>query len=411
MIKRRAFLAAWNLAICYALSAAPPAVNVPKTGMDPARLSQIPGRMKAFVEKGTIPGVVTLVQRHGALASLEAVGYQDLESHKPMRTDTIFQIMSMTKPFTGVGIMILMEEGKLALSDPVEKYLPEFRGMSVIDHREGDRRILRPPARKVTIRDLLTHTSGMYAKMPPALDPLENWMSKTLAEVVLIGSQQPLDFDPGTKWQYSNIGIATAGRIIEVLADQPYEKFLESRIFQPLGMRDSYLFPPPEKYERIAACYTLENGKLKLMGEDTLGGGRYRYRKGVRNPLPEGGLYSTASDLAAFYQMMLNGGMLNGKRILSKATVDLMTRVHTGDLKTANPGTSYGLSWSVVSDPMGSLALPLLSTGSYGHGGAFGTYGWVDPKQDMVGVFLVQRPSASDERNAFMSLAGSAIVD
>jgi CubicO group peptidase (beta-lactamase class C family) len=389
------------------------AIAYSATGMDPERLARIPARMKAFVDRGTIAGAVTLIERHGQIASVEAVGYQDLETKKAMRTDTIFQIMSMTKPFTATGIMILMEEGKLALSDPVEKHLPEFKGMWVIESRDGDKvRTLRRPARPITIRDLLTHTSGMYgAEIPPALKDLEVRLRKTLAEEVAIGSQQPLDFDPGAKWQYSNIGIATLGRIIEVVGDQPYDRFLDARIFRPLGMKDTYLSPPPEKYDRIASAYTLEKGKLKPMGPDTLGGGDWKYRKGARNPIPAGGLYSTASDLATCYQMMLSGGTHNGKHILSRPTVGVMTALHTGELKAGNPGTGYGLAWAVVRDPMGSLSLPGCSIGTYGHGGAFGTYGWVDPKKDLVGVFLVQRPGATDERNAFMSIANSAIMD
>jgi len=396
------------------LSAAPPAVNATKAGMDPERLSRIPLRMKSFVEKGTIAGAVTLVQRHGSLASLETVGYQDLETKKPMRPDTIFQIMSMTKPITAAGVMILMEEGKLALSDRVAKHLPEFQGMWMVDSKDGDKtRSLKRPSRPITIRDLLTHTSGMYGGLllPPHGD-MKNFMSKTLAEVVAIGSQQPLDFEPGTQWQYSNIGIAALGRIIEVLGDQPYEKFLESRIFQPLGMKDTYIFPPAEKFERIATAYTLTDGKLKVMGEDTLGGGDLKYRKGAKYPLPEGGLYSTAQDLAAFYQMMLSGGTYGGKRLLSRPTVDVMTALHTGDLQAGHSsGMGYGLAWAVTREPMGTLTLPLTSIGTYGHGGAFGTHGWVDPKKDLLGVFLVQRPGATDERNAFMSLAGSSILD
>lgn len=396
-----------------ALQAAPPAINSSKAGMDAEHLSLIPARMKTFVDKGTIAGTVTLVARHGAVASLEAVGYQDVESKKPMRADTIFQIMSMTKPFTAVGIMLLMEEGKLALNDPIEKHLPEFKGMWVIESKEGDKaRSLVRPTRAITIRDLLTHTSGMYGNPPAAFKDLKTWMGMTLAQVVAIGSQQPLDFQPGTKWQYSNIGIATLGRIIEVVGDQPYEKFLENRIFQPLGMKDSYIFPPSEKFERIASCYTLENGKLKKMGEDTLGGGALLYRKGAKYAFPEGGIYSTASDLVAFYQMTLNGGTYNGKRILSKPTVDVMTAVHTGDLTAGHSaGMGYGLAWAVVRDPLGSLSLPLNSIGSYGHGGAFGTYGSVDPRKDLIEVFLVQRPGADTERNAFMAIAGSSILD
>ncbi|MSV28216.1 MAG: class A beta-lactamase-related serine hydrolase [Bryobacterales bacterium] len=411
MTTRRTFFLATPVLLVHAVIAAPPAVDTSKAGMDAERLARIPARMKSFVDKGTVAGTVTLLQRHGALASLETAGYQDLASKKPMKPDTIFQIMSMTKPVVGAAVMILMEEGKLAISDPVEKHLPEFRGQWMIASAEGDTRTMKRPARPITIRDVLTHTSGMYANLPLSFNNLKTWMGMPLSQVVAMGAQQPLDFEPGTKWQYSNIGIATAARIVEVLADQPFEQFLASRIFQPLGMKDSYIFPPAEKHDRIASCYTLENGKLKEMGEDTLGGGPLKYRKGAKYSLPEGGMYSTAADLAAFYQMMLNGGTYNGKRLLSKSTIQVMTALHTGDLKAATPGVGYGLSWALVRDPMGSLSLPLASVGTYGHGGAFGTYGWVDPKKDLLGVFLVQRPGASDERNALMAIGGSAIMD
>jgi CubicO group peptidase (beta-lactamase class C family) len=351
---------------------------------------------------------VTLIQRHGALASLEAVGYQDLESKQPMKTDTIFRIASMTKPFTAVGIMILMEEGRIALGDPVEKYLPDFKNMWVIESRESDKngdtkRTLRRPSRPVTLRDLLTHTSGMFGMPPETLEEAIARKTRTLADVVTLASQKPLDFDPGTKWQYSNLGIATLGRIIEVVADQPYEKFIESRIFQPLGMKDSFFFLPADRQHRLATMYVLDKGKLKKADWELSG-------NGAKYPFPEGGMYSTALDLASFYQMMLNGGTYNGKRILSRATAELMTEVHTGQLQAGHsPGMGYGLAWAVVRTADGTL--PLTSIGAYGHGGAFGTYGWVDPKKDLVGVFLVQQPDVSTERSAFMAMAASAISE
>jgi len=390
------------------LHAAPPAVNTSKAGMDPELLARVPARVKAFVEKGTIPVAVTLVQRHGALASLEAVGYQDLESKQPMKTDTIFRIASMTKPFTAVGIMILMEEGRVSLGDAVEKYLPDFKNMWVIESRDGDKngdtkRTLRRPSRPVTLRDLLTHTSGMYGMPPETLDEAIARKTRTLADVVTLASQKPLDFDPGTKWQYSNLGIATLGRIIEVVADQPYEKFIESRIFLPLGMKDSFFFLPADRQHRLATVYVLDKGKLKKADWDFSG-------NGAKYPFPEGGMYSTALDLASFYQMMLNGGSYNGKRILSRATAEMMTEVHTGELQAGHsPGMGYGLAWAVVRTADGTL--PLTSIGAYGHGGAFGTYGWVDPKKDLVGVFLVQQPDVSTERSAFMAMAASAIAE
>jgi CubicO group peptidase (beta-lactamase class C family) len=398
------------LAASTCLLAASPPRDTAKTGMDPDRLAKIPVRMKSFVDKGTIAGSVTLVSRHGVISSLEAVGFTDLDHKKPMRTDAIFQIHSMTKPVTATGIMLLMEEGKLALSDPVEKHLPEFRGMWVIESQDaGKTRVLRRPARPITIRDLLTHTSGMSLNPPPGIGELHGALHKTLAEAVAFFSQQPLEFEPGTKWQYSNTGLATAGRIIEVLSGMPYEKFLEARIFRPLGMKDSYIYPPAEKYDRIPSAYILKDGKTEKYFSDPLGEGAMKYRQGAKYPLPEGGIYATAADMAAFYQMMLNGGTYNGVRLLSRATVDVMTAVHTGDLRTNGPGMGYGLAWAVVRDADG--ALPLAPVGTYSHGGRYGTFGFVDPKNDLIGVFMIQREGGSEERLAFMELAEAAVTE
>ena len=373
-------LAVLALAAATLLAAAPPdPTAAKKAGLDPDRLALIPARVKTFVEQGTIAGAVTLVARRGVMAGFEAMGYQDLEKRKPMRTDTIFQIMSMTKPVTGVGILLLMEEGRLALGDPVEKYLPQFRGLWVISTQDGDKsRTLRRPPRPITIRDLLTHTSGMAPVPPDSIKELLQKFDLTLAEAVAIYSQQPLEFDPGARWRYSNPGIAVLGRIIEVVSGQPYERFLEERILMPLGMKDSFFFPPADKLDRIAMVYKLADGKLQKAGPETLAGDPWIFRKGAKYPCPECGMYATASDYAAFLQMMLNGGTLNGRRLLSPASVEIMTALHTGDLIAGHsPGMGYGLSWAVVREPLGTLNLQ--SVGTFGHGGAFGTEGWVDP--------------------------------
>jgi len=396
------------------LAAQQGAVNPGKAGMDAERLARIPARMKAFVERGSIAGAVTLVARHGAVASLEAAGYLDSESKKPMRTDSIFQIMSMTKPVTAVALMMLVEEGKVVISAPVERYLPEFRELWVNEPgaTANERRQVRP-TRAITLRDLLTHTSGMISGPPPGAGDLMSAMHMSLAEAAAIYSQQPLDFQPGTRWQYSNPGIATLGRIIEVTSGKPFEKFLEERIFQPLGMKDSFIFPPAEKTDRIAMVYDLVSGKLKRAGSSILGGDPALYRKGARYSGPEYAMFSTAQDLAAFYQMMLNGGTYNGKRLLSRPAVELMTALHTGEMEPAghSPGKGYGLAWTVVKDPIGTLQMQ--SIGTYGHGGAFGTEGWVDAKKDLVGVFLIQRSSggSSEEGDTFKTLAAAAIID
>jgi CubicO group peptidase (beta-lactamase class C family) len=366
------------------------------------------------VDKGTIAGAVTLVARHGVVAGLEAVGFQDLESRKPMRIDTIFQIMSMTKPVTAIAVMMLAEDGRLSVSDPVEKHLPEFRGLWLNDGKnDGKERRQVRPSRPITLRDLLTHTSGMAPMPPEGIKDLLTRMHLTLAEAVAIYSQTPLDFEPGTRWQYSNPGIATLGRVVEVVSGLPFEKFLADRIFQPLGMKDSFIFPPADKTDRIAMVYSLAGGKLQRSGPDTLGGDPARHRKGAKYSGPEGFMYSTATDLAALYQMMLNGGTHNGRRLLSRSTVEVMTALHTGNLELGehSPGMGFGLAWQVVRDALGTLRLQ--SVGTYGHGGAFGTQGWVDPKKDLVGVFLIQRSGGGspDEGNVFKTMAAAAIAE
>jgi CubicO group peptidase (beta-lactamase class C family) len=382
-----------------------------KAGMDADRLARIPARMRVFVDEGRLAGAVTLVARHGVIAEFDAVGMQDIETHKPMRTDSIFQIMSMTKPVTSVGIMMLAEEGKLALTDPVEKHLPEFRGQWVLESQDGGKRTLKRPSRPITIRDLLTHTSGMSGAPPEGAKNLLQDFNLTLAQAVALYSQQPLEFEPGTRWSYSNCGMATLGRIIEVISGQPYEQFIAQRIFKPLGMKDSFYFPPEEKIGRIAMLYNLVDGKLTRAGGEALAGDPAKYRKGAKYPCPECGLYSTASDLDAFYQMMLNGGTYNGERLLSRASVELMTMVHTGDLFCHVPGEAWGLGWAVTRDAMGALLYQ--SIGTYGHGGAFFTESWADPKRDTVEIMLFQRAKGGDlsERTSFFALAASAITE
>ena len=373
--------------------------NVAKAGMDAERLARIPARMQEFVDKGTIAGAVMLVARHGVVASLEAVGYQDLDSKKPMRTDTIFAIASMTKSLTATGVMVLLENGRLLLSDPVEKHLPEFRGQMLVDRRDGDKVLaVKKPSRPITIWDLLTHTSGVRGVWDSRRD-------KTLADTARDFAREPLDFEPGTKFSYSNAGYGTLGRIIEVVSGQSYEVFMEERVFRPLGMKDTFHFLPPEKYNRIATVYSLEAGKLqKTPAPETTTPQKY--------VSPSGGCYSTAYDLFAFYQMVLNGGTYKGVRILSRAAVEVMTTDHTGDLPVVGTPLSrdYGFGWNVVRQPLART--PFLSIGSYFHGGETGTFDWIDPKKDSVTLFLIQRyPSIMEEAPLFLTLAAAAIVD
>lgn len=400
------------LALCAASSIQ---ANPSKAGLDPERLALIPARMKQLVDQHLGAGVVTLVMRRGVVGEFDAVGWQDVEAKKPMQRDSIFQIMSMTKPITAVGVMMLVEEGKLGLHEPVEKYLPEFRGqMLLAGHNSDGSIVLKKPSRPIVIRDLMTHTSGLPGAPPAGMKELDQKLDRTLAEAVLAYSQMPLDFEPGTQWKYSNSGIAVLGRLIEVTADEPYERFISERILQPLGMKDSFYFPQPDKTDRIAMVYRHQNGKLVRAGAEILGGDPALYRKGAKYPAPEFGLYSTAEDLSHFYQMMLNGGTYNGRRYLSRQAVDLMRQVHTGNIAPAGwiplGGSGYGLAWEVMRDPMSQLMM--MPAGTYGHDGAFGTKGWIDPKDDLIRVMMIQGANGTDDfRDAFMQIAGTALVD
>ena len=369
--------------------------------IDEARLALIPQRMNEFVARGQIAGAVTLVEHQGKIVHLAATGFADTTNKSPMQPGTIFEIMSMTKPFTGVAIMMLAEEGRLSVSDVVEKYLPEFRGQMLLDNGK-----LRPPARKITIHDLMTHTSGMPEYGPPALANIYTLMDRPLSEVTLLNSQLPLKFEPGTQWQYSNTGLAALGRIIEVLSDQPFEQFLAKRIFEPLGMKDSFFFPKPEQYARISRVYSAANGKLFDLGDGI-------FRKGAKYSMPEGGMYSTATDLVAFYRMMLNNGTYKGKQLLSKASIQTMTRLHTAGIEPAghSVGMGYGLTWTVSKDARATTTLQDL--GTFGHGGAYGTDAFLDPQKDMIGIFLIQRfPNAGGaEQKTFREIAASAVRD
>jgi len=379
-----------------------------KTSLDPARLARIRERMQEHVERKEVAGAVTLVGRRGSIAHLEAVGFQDTERKIPMKTDSIFRIASMTKPITAIGVLMLEEDGKLSLDDSVERRLPEFRGQMMVRERSAEAVTLVKPPRPITLRDLLTHTSGLPGGPPPGLAELYSQRDRSLAEGVLVFSQRPLEFEPGSRWSYSNAGIDTLGRVIEVASGKPYEGFLEERLFRPLGMKDTFCFVPDEKRERVAGLYRREKDAL-APAESFLGGSGGKY------PLPAGGLYSTAEDLARLYAMMLHRGVHEGQRILSETSVAKMTRLQTGDLKCGFvDGMGFGLGWAVVREPKGVTAA--LSPGSYGHGGAFGTQGWLDPAKDMFFVLLVQRSNlpnadASDLRRDLQTLAVEAIAE
>lgn len=371
------------------------AVAMPVLAEDTARkvpvIEQVDQAVAKLVDKNVVAGAVTLVSEDGKVVHLSAVGKADLDSNKPMTRNTMFAIASMTKPITATALMILVEEGKVNLDDPVSMYIPEFADVKL----EGKK--LEKP---ITLRQVLTHTSGLGGDQR-VVKSLEN-QGKILAE-------RPLYSLPGTKWQYSP-GLNLVGRVIEVASGKPYGEYLQEKIFNPLKMSDTTFAPTDEQKPRIATLYALDkdSGELK---PSTRRNGNVEANP---YPSPSGGLYSTASDLFRFYQMMLNGGFLGGTKILSRDSVTELTKAQTPDeiVTGFTPGNRWGLGYCVVKEPQG--VTEALSPGSFGHGGAFGTQSWADPKTGRVYLLLVQRSNfrnsdASDLRKDFQNAAKAAL--
>jgi CubicO group peptidase (beta-lactamase class C family) len=359
----RARLAALLLA---ALAAGP----LPARADDQPKAKSISAALQPFVQKHALAGAVTLVADREKVLDLEAVGFADVANKKAMQTDCLFWIASQSKPITAAALMMLVDEGKVKLDDPVTKYLPEFNGQWLAVYREADLMVLRKPKRAITVRHLLTHTSGMPFQSrieQPTLDLLP------LREAVRSYAMTPLRSEPGTKFAYSNAGINTAGRIIEVVSRMPYETFLDKRLFKPLGMKDTTFWPSSEQVKRLAKSYKANKAGTELE-ETPIGQLKYPLSDRKRQPMPAGGLFSTAGDLARFLQMVLNGGVLKGKRYLSAEAVKLMTTNQTEKAARAN----WGLGWAVSGD-------------GFGHGGAHATNMTIDPKRGLILVWMVQQ--------------------
>jgi CubicO group peptidase (beta-lactamase class C family) len=353
-------------------------------------LAKIAPRMQEFVGAKQISGAVTLVSHKGQIVHLEAAGEADLSTHRPMAKNAVFAIASMTKPITATAIMILADEGKLSIADPVSKYIPEFHDAKLSTGK---------PSHEITIRDLLTHTSGLTGDQGVKEGSLE----KTAVEM----SNRILAFEPGSKWSYSP-GLTVCGRVIEVASGIAYHEFLAHRIFEPLNMQDTTFAPTDEQRQRIALLYKPNADKkdIEAAVPQLTGNGAPTFG-------PSGGLFSTAADMARFYQMILNGGELDGKRIVSKSAVSEMTTIQTGELTTGfTPGNGWGLGWCVIRQPQD--VTKMLSPGTYGHGGAWGTQGWVDPVRGTIYVLMIQRrdfgnSDGSDIRADFQQLAADAL--
>jgi CubicO group peptidase (beta-lactamase class C family) len=378
-----------------ALAALPmPAASIPGTrpedvGLSGERLQRIHEAVQRHIDAHDISGAVTMVARKGRVAHLESHGVMDLDAKKPMPKNALFWIASMSKPVTGVAILMLMEEGKVRLNDPVSKFLPEFRGMKVAvmeEHVTPPRFYTVPANREITIQDLLTHVSGLVSGGPASREESAKIARKpgeTLADYIPRLGATPFDFQPGSRWTYSpSAAFDTLGRIVEIASGQAFDQFLRQRIFDPLGMKDIFFHPAEDRLPRIATTYHRAGDALeKVDSQSRLT--NTTYFSGA------GGLMSSAEDYLQFGEMLLEGGHLNGKRLLSPRTVELMASAFVPDTVPGRArGRGFGLSVQVVSDAV--TAGYRVSTGSFGWDGAFGTHFWVDPKEKVVGVLMVQ---------------------
>ena len=376
-------------------------------GMSSERLDRIAGSIQEYVRDGRISGGVSLVARHGKVVYLKAVGMADREAQKPMQIDGIFRLCSMTKPITAAAVMILYEEGLFALSDPVSNYLPEFKHMKVLDPPWPQDKTSPPGAlvdakRPITIFQLLTHTSGLTyqwnARLGKAYRDANvgsglNQHEGTIGDAVKRLAALPLLFQPGDSWEYS-LSDDVLGRFVEVVSGMPFDQFLAQRLFQPLGMKDTYFFPPQDKVSRLVAAYAYDEQKglqpiLDHQVMDGQGGFTYTADYPYRGPHTYfsggAGLNSTAEDYYRFCQMMLNGGELNGVRILSRKSVELMSQNH---VQGKTDQLDYGLGFGTKGEP-GQLT-ELGSVGSYYWGGFYYTTFMIDPKEDFIAIFMGQ---------------------
>jgi CubicO group peptidase (beta-lactamase class C family) len=384
-----------------------PAVAPEEVGMASARLAHIRSVMNRHVAEKQIPGAIGLIARRGKIAYQETFGMADVEAGKPMRLDTIHRIYSMSKPITSVAVMMLYEEGKFQLNDPVAKYLPEFAKMQVgveeKDPQTGQPMLKTAPAKRpITIRDLLRHTAGLtYGVFGDTLVDREYRKAgilgeSNLAEFVTHLSAIPLQYEPGTRWHYS-VSVDVLGRLVEVLSGKSFDQFLQERIFNPLDMSDTGFTVPADKKDRLATLYTLtKEGKLQ---PSPVCATRQECYEQFPNAVPSflqsmgmqsggGGLVSTTYDYLRFCQMMLNQGQYNGKRLLSRKTVQLMSSDNLGTIPGMGPGTGFGLGFAVSKAP-GEAGM-MGSPGEYNWGGAAGTKFWIDPQEDLIGIFMIQ---------------------
>lgn len=379
------------------LSSMPLAAQLTLPGIRPA--------MEASIASNEIAGAVTAVVTREKPIHLDAVGLADVAAARPMTVDTVFWIASMTKPVTGAAVLMLQDEGKLNVDDPVAKYLPEFANLKTPSGRPAD----------LTLTQLLTHTAGLGEASRSAEDA-----ARTLADLVSIYLAAPMENEPGSTWRYSQSGLNTAARVVEVVSGQPFDQFLRDRLFAPLQMNETTFYPTDAQLARIAIPY---NRNASTGGLEPVAF-RHDLARRDRAPLANGGLYSTVQDYARFARMLLNGGELDGRRYLSPSAMRLLSTPQTGDLPTGffqeakwgNFGANYGwgIGTCVLRTPHSGVA-ETLSPGSFGHGGAWGTQAWIDPVKGVAYLLLVQRADfpnsdASEVRRDFQKAAANTLA-
>jgi CubicO group peptidase (beta-lactamase class C family) len=398
-----------------------PTANPEELGFSSERLARIDEVFSAYVENEKMAGSVILVARKGKVGYFKAFGQRDIAAGAPMKKDVIFRIASQTKAIISVGIMILQEEGKLLIQDPLSQYIPAFKETTVaVPDEEGGYEVVKAN-RPITLRDLLTHTAGIGYGTGLASDAweeagIQGWYfadrDEPIAETVNRMAALPMDAQPGTKWVYG-YAIDILGVVIEKASGMPLDAFLKDRIFEPLGMTDTHFYLPKDQVDRLATVYTPKEGEpLKPAPKEGTMNSQGAYVDGPRKSFSGGaGLLSTAKDYYLFLQMLANGGELNGHRILSSRTVDLMTTNHLGDDVDFRPGQGFGLGFDVVLDPgkRGTYG----SVGQYGWGGAYGSTYWVDPAEELVVVYFTQLRPSSIVKDQLMlrTLVYQALVD
>ena len=396
-----------------------PRARPEEVGLSTQRLERLTSTFQKYVDDNRLAGAVVLVARRGKVAYLHAFGTRDRESQAKMREDAIFRIASQSKALVSVAAMILQEEGALLIGDPVGKYLPEFQKTTVAVAKTGGGYDVVDARRPITIRDLLTHTAGIGYGNGPARDKwaaakIQGWYfadrDEPIAATVSRIAALPFDAQPGERFVYG-YGTDILGAVVEKASGKSLDEFIRTRITQPLGMKDTHFYLPPAQRDRLATVYAARQGRLERAPDEGNMSGQGNYVDGPRKSFSGGaGLVSTASDYARFLQMLLNGGELNGVRILSPKTVELMTADHIGD-RYNTPGQGFGLGFSVVKD-LGLRGQPG-SFGEYGWGGAYHSSYWVDPKEELVVTYFTQLIPAGtiDDHAKLRALVYQAIVD